>query len=79
VSLVTSRVAIAVAGGVAVGFVVGVFSSHALARFLYDVAPTDPTTFAMAGLAMIVAALSACAVPVRRALKIDPVRAIRTE
>ena len=79
VSLVTSRVAIAVVGGVAVGFVVGVFSSQALARFLYDVAPTDPATFAMAGLAMIVAALTACAVPVRRALNIDPVRAIRTE
>lgn len=68
-------------GLVGVGLTVGLVGARLLAdRFgalLYDVAPDDPTTFAVvAGLLTVVGAL-ACYVPARRAARVDPIRAIR--
>jgi putative ABC transport system permease protein len=68
---------------VAVGLVVGVLAAAALSRFLgsllYAVAPLDPSTFAAMSAVLTVVALAACLLPARRATRVDPVRAIRSE
>ena len=63
------------------GIGVGVASSIALTRLishqLYGVTPTDPITFAVAGLAIIGLAMLACYVPAHRATQVDPLVALR--
>jgi putative ABC transport system permease protein len=46
---------------------------------LFDVRATDPLTFAIVPALTAVVALVACLVPVRRALRLDPLAAIREE
>ncbi len=63
------------------GIVIGVIASAAATRvmthLLFDVAPTDPATFtSVSGLLLIVAA-GACYIAARRALRLDPLRALR--
>jgi predicted permease len=51
-----------------------------LARFqLVEVEPTDPLTFAAIIVVLGTVALTACLIPVRRASRVDPVNALRTE
>jgi putative ABC transport system permease protein len=67
----------------AIGNVVGVAGSLAVARLLrsmlYRVAPTDAATFSACALLILGLAALASYIPARRALRVDPVRAIRTE
>lgn len=63
--------------GVLIGLAVSLASTRILARFLYGVAPTDPATFA--ALALVAVAWLACFLPARRALKVDPITALRYE
>jgi predicted permease len=79
VELVTSRIAVAVAAGVVVGLLAAALASRMLEAFLYGVTPTDLPAFASAAVAMLVAALVACILPARRALRMDPVSAMRLE
>jgi putative ABC transport system permease protein len=65
------------------GLGVGVAGSIVLSRFLqsllYGVSATDPLTFASVALILFVAAVAACWVPARRATRVDPLVALRTE
>jgi predicted permease len=65
------------------GISIGVAGALALTRFLsslvYGIAPTDPATFIGVSLVLIAAALLACWVPARRAMRVDPVTALRCE
>jgi ABC-type antimicrobial peptide transport system permease subunit len=65
--------------GIALG-IGGAFAlSRILAGFLYGVAPTDVLTYvSVAGLLLLVA-LAACYIPARRAMKVDPMVALRYE
>ncbi len=65
------------------GTVMGIAGAIALTRFLssllYDVNPTDPLTFAAVSLLLGAVALLACYIPARRAMRVDPVVALRHE
>jgi ABC-type antimicrobial peptide transport system permease subunit len=67
----------AVAAGLAVGFVSAVAASQALRSSLYGVSPMDPIAYGAVVLVIAIAALAASYVPVRRAVRVDPVRALR--
>jgi ABC-type antimicrobial peptide transport system permease subunit len=68
---------------VTAGGVLGLLGAYAgtrvLASFLYQVRPTDPTALGGAVVLLIVVALIATIVPMRRALRIDPMDALRTD
>jgi len=65
------------------GTVLGVAASAALTRFLssmlFEVKPTDPWTFALVVALLIFVAIVACWIPARRAMRVDPMVALRYE
>jgi putative ABC transport system permease protein len=79
-------VAMVVGQGVAmavVGVVIGLAAALGLARVLasalYGVSASDPVTFTLVAVAVVGATLLACYVPARRAARIDPMVALRSE
>ncbi|MBL9215150.1 MAG: ABC transporter permease [Opitutaceae bacterium] len=61
------------------GVVLAALSAPATGHLLYGVAPVDAATYAAALTALAAACLAACVVPARRATRIDPLVALRTE
>jgi putative ABC transport system permease protein len=69
---------LAITGAVA-GLAGALIVSRLMAGLLYGVRPTDPVTFAGVALLLMGVALVACYLPARRALRVDPVIALRHE
>jgi len=65
--------------GAAVGLVGALVVSHLMAGLLYGVRPTDPVTFSSVALLLFGVALLACYIPARRAIRVDPLVALRHE
>jgi ABC-type antimicrobial peptide transport system permease subunit len=65
--------------GAAVGLVSALTASHLMAGLLYGVRPTDPLTFLGVTVLLTVVALAACYIPARRAMRINPLIALRYE
>ena len=65
--------------GVAIGALGSLGAGQLLSSQLYRVTGTDPLVFTLVAIALIVVALLACWLPARRATRVDPVTALRTE
>jgi putative ABC transport system permease protein len=68
-----------VVAGLVVGAVAAVMMTRVLSSMLFGVSATDAATFVMAPLALVVVSAFATYVPARRATRVDPLSAIRTE
>ena len=79
VGMVVSQ-AIRLAGaGVVLGLAAAYMITEMMAGMLFQVSPTDPWTFVGIGALMTITALLAAATPARRAARVDPIVALRTE
>ncbi len=65
--------------GSAIGVMLAAAMSRVLAGFLFGIPPLDPLTFAGTTVLFTVIGLAACSVPMLRATRIDPTRALRYE
>jgi len=65
--------------GAAAGVLLAFVFASSISTLLYGVSTSDPVSFTVAPVVLIVAALIACAIPARRAARLDPVTALRTE
>jgi ABC-type antimicrobial peptide transport system permease subunit len=68
-----------VASGVVAGVLVALATTRYLGSLVYGVSPLDPVTFLASAALLAGVALLAHWLPVRRALRIDPAGALRTE
>jgi putative ABC transport system permease protein len=65
--------------GVAVGLLGALWVTEGLSSLLFGVTPTDPATFGVVALLLVAVAAVASLIPARRAIKVDPMVALRYE
>ena len=77
--LVLGEGVVVVVAGLAAGLVLTLAGARVLGSFLYGLTPTDPMTYAGVSLFLVAVAALAAYLPARRALRVDPLVAIRSE
>jgi ABC-type antimicrobial peptide transport system permease subunit len=65
--------------GLVLGLVGALWLGRAGSSLLFGVTPTDPLTFTAVSLLLIAVAAAACCFPARRAMKVEPIVALRQE
>jgi ABC-type antimicrobial peptide transport system permease subunit len=68
-----------VLGGLFIGFIASFALARYLGSLLYGITPTDPVTFAAVVLVMMTTSVMAMALPIRRASRVNPMTAVRSE
>ena len=68
-----------VIAGLAAGLLAALPLTRLIQRFLFQVIPWDPLSLAAGSAVMLVAALAAAYIPARRATRVDPLTALRTQ
>jgi ABC-type antimicrobial peptide transport system permease subunit len=80
VMLLVLREAVMIAAiGLVLGLGASALAGRALRSVLFGVSPTDPTSLAVTALLLVVVALLASMLPARRALRVDPLEALRAD
>jgi len=77
--MIVVRAVLLAATGVALGLLGARALTRLLDSLLFGVTPTDPMTFAGVAAALVVVAIAASALPARRATRVDPIIALRSE
>jgi ABC-type antimicrobial peptide transport system permease subunit len=68
-----------VCAGLAAGVVLSLAAAPVVGRFLIGISPTDATAYAEVAILLAFVALTACYIPVRQAMRVDPMVALRQE
>ena len=68
-----------VALGLVAGLVIAVGAGRAVRAMLFDVDPLDPITLVSVSFVLLTVGVLACYIPARRAMRVDPLIALRTE
>ena len=79
VAMVFLSGAVQIVLGLIIGGFGAIYLSAAAKAFLFRIEPTDPRAFAAAVIVIVAAALVANAIPARRAARVDPMIALRSE
>jgi hypothetical protein len=79
VAMVFRENVLVTAMGTGAGTIVAVLASRAMASFLYETSPRDPTVLVCSVAALALIASAASILPALRAARIDPMRALRNE
>jgi putative ABC transport system permease protein len=72
-------VLLGLASGLAGAFALSRLMTHLTAGLLFEVHPTDPATFTVIALLLVIVALLACYLPARRGTKVDPLTVLKHE
>lgn len=68
-----------VVAGIGLGIVASLLATRLIAGLLFNVTPTDPLTFGATSILLIAVAVLATYIPARRATRLDPLIALRTQ
>ena len=65
--------------GVALGLAAAVGATRLLEGLLYSISATDPAVYGVLAAVLLIIAALACYIPARRAMRVDPMAALRAE
>ena len=68
-----------IAIGTAIGAAMAFVLTQSVSALLYGVRPTDPSTFGLMALLLMVVGLAGCYVPALRATRVNPIVALRAD
>ncbi|MGH9392746.1 MAG: FtsX-like permease family protein, partial [Terriglobales bacterium] len=77
--LIVRQGVVVTAAGIGIGLALAAMLAQALSSLLFGLRPLDPLTFGTATLLISAVALAASLVPARRAMRADPIAALRCE